>query len=148
MLQPARAAPIIELAFWTGQRQSRASRYVEKPHRSMKGTRGAPADYALGRGTCSWVTLSSIEWCRNVRSCPLLRMTETGIKPPRTHKSRRLGMREIARSIGVAPITVSRALRDPGKVSPETRRKIMEAIDREGFIPNQLAGSMPAPAAS
>jgi LacI family gluconate utilization system Gnt-I transcriptional repressor len=69
-------------------------------------------------------------------------MTETGIKPPRPHKSRRLGMREIARSIGVAPITVSRALRDPGKVSPETRRKILEAIDREGFIPNQLAGSM------
>ena len=69
-------------------------------------------------------------------------MTETAIKPPRPHKSRRLGMREIARSIGVAPITVSRALRDPGKVSPETRRKILEAIDREGFIPNQLAGSM------
>ena len=55
---------------------------------------------------------------------------------------RRLGMREIARSIGVAPITVSRALRYPSKVSPETRQRILEAIEREGFIPNQLAGSM------
>ena len=51
-------------------------------------------------------------------------------------------MREIARSIGVAPITVSRALRYPGKVSPETRKRILAAIEREGFIPNQLAGSM------
>lgn len=57
-------------------------------------------------------------------------------------KRRRLGMREIARRAGVSPITVSRALRDPGKVSPATRQKVLEAIEAEGFIPNRLASSM------
>jgi LacI family gluconate utilization system Gnt-I transcriptional repressor len=51
-------------------------------------------------------------------------------------------MREIARRAGVAPITVSRALKNPDKVSPETRQRILDAIQREGFIPNQLASSM------
>jgi LacI family gluconate utilization system Gnt-I transcriptional repressor len=69
-------------------------------------------------------------------------MTNPGEKKRVAAEPRRLGMREIARSIGVAPITVSRALRYPGKVSPETRQRILEAIEREGFIPNQLAGSM------
>src|SRR6476646_11806096 len=54
----------------------------------------------------------------------------------------RLGMREIASRVGVSPITVSRALKDPDKVSPDTRQRILEAIEREGFIPNQLASSM------
>jgi LacI family gluconate utilization system Gnt-I transcriptional repressor len=57
-------------------------------------------------------------------------------------KARRLGMREIASRVGVSPITVSRALKDPGKVSPETRQRILDEIEREGFIPNQLASSM------
>ena len=51
-------------------------------------------------------------------------------------------MREIASRVGVSPITVSRALKDPDKVSPETRERILAAIEREGFIPNQLASSM------
>ena len=54
----------------------------------------------------------------------------------------KFGMREIARRAGVAPITVSRALADPDKVSPETRARIMEVVEREGFVPNQLASSM------
>src|SRR3954453_12544334 len=61
----------------------------------------------------------------------------------RTRKSKtRLGMREIASRVGVSPITVSRALKNPDKVSPETRQKILDAIEREGFIPNQVASSM------
>jgi len=54
----------------------------------------------------------------------------------------RLGMREIAARVGVSPITVSRALKDPDKVSPETRAKILAAIESAGFIPNQMASSM------
>jgi len=61
---------------------------------------------------------------------------KTGGKQPR------LGMKEIARRAGVAPMTVSRALTDPDKVSPQTRARIMEVIEREGFIRNQLASSM------
>src|SRR5215213_293246 len=54
----------------------------------------------------------------------------------------RMGMREIASRVGVSPITVSRALNNPGKVSPGTRQKVLDAIEREGFIPNQVASSM------
>jgi LacI family transcriptional regulator, gluconate utilization system Gnt-I transcriptional repressor len=57
-------------------------------------------------------------------------------------KASRLGMREIASRVGVSPITVSRALKNPDKVSPETRQRILDAIEREGFIPNQVASSM------
>lgn len=59
--------------------------------------------------------------------------------------TRRLGMREIARQLGVAPITVSRALKDPHKVSPAMRERIFELVAREGFVPDQVAGSMRTP---
>lgn len=55
---------------------------------------------------------------------------------------KRVGMREIARRAGVAPITVSRALARPDQVSPELRARIQRAVDETGFIPNRLAGSM------
>lgn len=55
---------------------------------------------------------------------------------------RRLGMKEIARRAGVAPMTVSRALADPSKVSPETRQRILAVIERDGFIRNQIASGM------
>src|SRR5437870_10143216 len=60
----------------------------------------------------------------------------------KVNNASRLGMREIASRVGVSPITVSRALKDPDKGSPATRERILEAIEREGFIPNQLASSM------
>ncbi|MCX5494064.1 LacI family DNA-binding transcriptional regulator [Kaistia dalseonensis] len=67
------------------------------------------------------------------------------VKPPSgpgPERPRRLGIKEIARRAGVAPMTVSRALNDPEKVSPDTRARILELVEREGFIPNQLASSM------
>src|SRR6188768_2356860 len=54
----------------------------------------------------------------------------------------RLGVREIAKRVGVAPMTVSRVLSNPDMVSPETRAKVLEAIDAAGFVPNRLASSM------
>ncbi|MBN8998061.1 MAG: LacI family DNA-binding transcriptional regulator, partial [Rhizobiales bacterium] len=61
---------------------------------------------------------------------------------PGEPKRARLGMKDIARRAGVAPMTVSRALTDPDKVSPQTRARIMEVIEREGFIRNQLASAL------
>ena len=54
----------------------------------------------------------------------------------------RLGVREIAKRVGVAPMTVSRALSNPDLVSPETRAKVLQAIEASGFVPNRLASSM------
>lgn len=58
-------------------------------------------------------------------------------KPPA-----RLGVREIAKLVGVAPMTVSRVLSNPDMVSPETRAKVLRAIEQAGFVPNRLASSM------
>ena len=66
-------------------------------------------------------------------------------RPTKEPASRSLGMREIARRLGVAPITVSRAVRTPELVLPATRDRILDLIKREGFVPNQLAGSMRSP---
>lgn len=51
-------------------------------------------------------------------------------------------MREIAERARVTKMTVSRALRTPSKVAPETLRRIEAAIEELGFIPNRLAGSL------
>lgn len=49
---------------------------------------------------------------------------------------------DVARQAGVAPITVSRALRDPGTVSPATRERIDRAVRAVGYVPNLVAGSL------
>jgi LacI family transcriptional regulator, gluconate utilization system Gnt-I transcriptional repressor len=49
---------------------------------------------------------------------------------------------DVAKLAGVAPITVSRALNAPGTVAPETLRRVHEAIDRTGYVPNMLAGGL------
>src|SRR4051812_32989357 len=57
-------------------------------------------------------------------------------------KNRAAGMREIAERARVTKMTVSRALHTPSKVAPDTLRRIEDAIEALGFIPNHLAGSL------
>jgi LacI family transcriptional regulator, gluconate utilization system Gnt-I transcriptional repressor len=56
--------------------------------------------------------------------------------------TKRAGVRDVAEIAGVAPITVSRALRLPDTVAPETRQRIADAISTLGYIPNRVAGSL------
>ncbi|WP_449406259.1 LacI family DNA-binding transcriptional regulator [Massilia phosphatilytica] len=49
---------------------------------------------------------------------------------------------DVARVAGVAPITVSRVLDSPEKVSPDLVQKVRAAIERTGYVPNLLAGSL------
>jgi LacI family gluconate utilization system Gnt-I transcriptional repressor len=51
-------------------------------------------------------------------------------------------METVGRMAGVSQVTVSRALSEPAKVSPETLRRIREAIRVTGFVPNALAGAL------
>jgi LacI family gluconate utilization system Gnt-I transcriptional repressor len=51
-------------------------------------------------------------------------------------------LHDVAKLAGVAPITASRALNNPGQVSEEVRRKVGEAIARTGYVPNRLAGGL------
>lgn len=49
---------------------------------------------------------------------------------------------EIARQLGVSAATVSRALTRPHMVAPSTRAKILELVDRGGYVPNGIARSL------
>ena len=70
-------------------------------------------------------------------------MTEDSIeRPSRGRATGRATMADVAALSGVSAITVSRALRHPDKVSPETRAKVQAAIETLGYGPDLVAGSL------
>src|SRR5258708_6082396 len=48
----------------------------------------------------------------------------------------------VARRAGVSSITVSRVVRLPNLVAPETRGRVEAAMRELGYVPNQVAGSL------
>lgn len=54
----------------------------------------------------------------------------------------RVTLDEVAALAGVTSITVSRYLREPAKVAPETARRIREALQRTAYVPNKQAGQL------
>ncbi|MFS4438176.1 LacI family DNA-binding transcriptional regulator [Paracoccaceae bacterium GXU_MW_L88] len=71
-------------------------------------------------------------------------MIKNGPRETADHKAsgKRVTMAAVGRIAGVSQVTVSRALSDPSKVSPETLRRIREAIEATGFVPNAIAGAL------
>ncbi len=53
-------------------------------------------------------------------------------------------MKDVARIAGVSSITVSRVISNPEKVAKPTRQRVLDAIERVGYIPNSIAGSLAA----
>lgn len=53
-------------------------------------------------------------------------------------------MAEVAALAGVTKMTVSRVLRHPEKVNPETRKRVNAAMAELGYVANRLAGSLNA----
>jgi LacI family gluconate utilization system Gnt-I transcriptional repressor len=51
-------------------------------------------------------------------------------------------LRDVAKLAGVAPITASRVLNTPDQVAAETRQKVLEAVQRTGYVPNRMAGGL------
>ncbi len=51
-------------------------------------------------------------------------------------------MEDVAKLAGVSAMTVSRALRNPAIVTPDTLKRIEEAIETTGYLPNRVAGSL------
>ncbi len=63
--------------------------------------------------------------------------------PKRTRRgSGAITLRDVAMLAGVAPITASRALNTPSQVSDDVLRKVQEAVDRTGYVPNRMAGGL------
>ncbi|MGQ9622690.1 MAG: LacI family DNA-binding transcriptional regulator [Candidatus Caldatribacteriaceae bacterium] len=63
------------------------------------------------------------------------------VKQPGTTKDK-ITINDIAWEAGVSKATVSRVLNNPGKVAEETRRKVLEAIQRRNYRPNPLARAL------
>jgi LacI family gluconate utilization system Gnt-I transcriptional repressor len=59
--------------------------------------------------------------------------------PPR---SAPVKITDVAAAAGVAPMTVSRVINTPDRVSPETTARVREAIERLGYVPNLIAGGL------
>ena len=51
-------------------------------------------------------------------------------------------IKDVARMAGVSISTVSRVINDSKPVSPESRRKVLKAIDELGYKPNEVARSL------
>lgn len=58
------------------------------------------------------------------------------------NKTSRITLSDVALAADVSPITVSRALRDPSKVSPLARDRIDRAIRELGYVPNPAARAL------
>jgi LacI family transcriptional regulator, gluconate utilization system Gnt-I transcriptional repressor len=65
---------------------------------------------------------------------------------PATKKSRRnsgaVTLQDVAKLAGVALITASRAINAPDAVSLAVRTKVQLAVERTGYVPNRMAGSL------
>lgn len=60
----------------------------------------------------------------------------------RRHRQERITLIDVARVAGVSSITVSRALRNPEKVSPKLRETILRIIEDMGYVPDFAARAL------
>lgn len=76
-----------------------------------------------------------------------IEQTEDGAAPPAPRRVRRntgkgVTLKDLAEIVGVTKVTISRALNTPGQVSPDTLRRVQEAVQATGYVPNLVAGSL------
>jgi LacI family transcriptional regulator len=60
----------------------------------------------------------------------------------RRTRGKRLTIKEFAATVGVSTATVSRAIHGRGRISPETRARILAQMERLGYTPNLHAQSL------
>jgi LacI family transcriptional regulator len=62
----------------------------------------------------------------------------------------RVTIRDVARKVGVSPMTVSRVINASPRVSDDTRRRVQGAIAELGYVPtgSRVASSIARPAYS
>lgn len=73
---------------------------------------------------------------------PVRRVHASGNEVGLPLETRRVRIEEVAEIAGVAPITVSRALRNPALVSQARRQRIEEAVARTGYASNPHARAL------
>ena len=60
----------------------------------------------------------------------------------RREESGQSTLADVARLAGVSTASVSRTLNEPDKVRPETRRRVMDAVERLAYIPDGAARAL------
>jgi len=93
--------------------------------------------------TCPWPAAAALRW-------PVaLSLVYNPAMNPRKALARRtrrgsgaVTLHDVAKLAGVAPITASRALNTPGRVSAAVLKKVGEAVARTGYVRNRLAGGL------
>lgn len=58
------------------------------------------------------------------------------------YDNKSITIKEIAKIVGISPMTVSRAINDHKYVKEETKKKIFKAINEHGYVPNIVAQSL------
>ena len=53
-----------------------------------------------------------------------------------------MNIKELAKLAGVSPATISRVLNNTGYVKEETRKTVLEAIEKYNYVPNALARNL------
>jgi LacI family gluconate utilization system Gnt-I transcriptional repressor len=61
---------------------------------------------------------------------------------PASPSRKRVTLTDVARHVGVGPMTVSRALRKPEMVSLHLRSRILKAVDELGYVRNRVASGL------
>lgn len=61
---------------------------------------------------------------------------------PAPTRAKTITLHDVAVAAGVSPITASRALSQPQRVSPATLARVQQAVQATGYIPNLLAGGL------
>ncbi|NRA14915.1 MAG: LacI family DNA-binding transcriptional regulator [Oceanospirillaceae bacterium] len=69
-----------------------------------------------------------------------------GVKPAKSgsRAKGRITLNDVAKTVGVSAITISRALNDPDKVKPVLRARIEKAVAELNYVPNRAARSLAA----
>lgn len=71
------------------------------------------------------------------------KLTTVGRKDPDgMRKYRKVRLSDVAKLAGVSTMTVSKVIRETGSISSPTRKRVSEAIDELGYIPNSIAVSL------
>ncbi len=74
---------------------------------------------------------------------PLRQRPEPGSKVTMEFKHQAtVTLAEVAEAAGVGESTVSRVLRNHGSFSGRTRDRVMAAVERLGYVPNRIAGTL------
>lgn len=69
-------------------------------------------------------------------------MSKSEASPRQRRGSSQPTLAQVAELAGVSPITASRALNDPERVNTATRQRVLDAMQRIGYVPNLVAGSL------